>query len=179
MAAIRRARLWLGGLGAIVVVAIIAGAAATGAFTSPTIDVGIVVSDVEKEAAFLKDALGMTELKGFSVGAEVARDAGLTDNQPLAVRVFAPADEPRATRIKIMAVPGVKSAKADHAFIHSTLGPAYLTVHVADITAAVARAKKAGATIVPKGPHPLAGTTAIALVRDPDGNLWELVGPMK
>ena len=77
----------------------------------------------------------------------------------------------------------MKSKKVDHRHIHSSLGFSYLTIVVKDTTAAVARAKKAGVRPIAKGPVPLPKGLPqgvyLTIVRDPDGNLIELVGPKK
>src|SRR5262245_12863435 len=52
--------------------------AAEGEFSSTTIDLGVVTTDVEKSVKFYTEAIGFKELKGFSVGAEYAKEVGLT-----------------------------------------------------------------------------------------------------
>lgn len=148
------------------------------AFVRTTIDVGIVVSDVKKAAEFYTKALGFTEVPGFDVSAEMGGGSGLTDNQPFKVRVFVLGDEPTATKIKLMEFAQSPGKKVDHRFIHSSLGYSYLTLFVSDMTASVARAKKAGAVIV-KEPYNLGGNNYLTLVKDPDGNIIEFVGPAK
>ncbi|NIP27489.1 MAG: hypothetical protein GWN67_25720 [Phycisphaerae bacterium] len=148
------------------------------AFARTTIDVGVVVSNVEKSAAFYKDALGFTEVPGFEVSAEMGGGSGLTDNQPFKVRVFVLGNEPTATKIKLMQFPKAPGKKVDHSFIHSSLGYSYLTIFVSDTAASVERAKKAGAVIVKK-PYKLGGNNYLTLVKDPDGNIIEFVGPTK
>jgi lactoylglutathione lyase len=106
----------------------------------------------------------------------------LTDHQKLDIRVLVLDDGETATRLKLMQVPGVKSKKADNAFIHSQLGYSYLTIYVADGKAALERLRRAGVKPLAKGPVPLppdlpAGM-ALSVVRDPDGNLIELIGPV-
>jgi len=156
-------------------------AAAGGAkseFARTTIDVGIVVSDMEKSAAFYKNALGLTEVSGFDVSADMGGGSGLTDDQPFHVRVFVLGDEPTATKIKLMQFPQAQGKKVDNRFIHSSLGFSYLTIFVSDMTTSVERAKKAGAVIVKK-PYHLGGNNYLTLVKDPDGNIIEFVGPNK
>ena len=148
------------------------------AFARTTIDVGIVVSDVKKSAEFYTKALGFTEVSGFDVSAEMGGGSGLTDNQPFKVRVFVLGDEPTATKIKLMEFPQAPGKKVDNQFIHSSLGYSYLTIFVSDMTASVSRAKKAGAVIVKK-PYQLGGNNYLTLVKDPDGNIIEFVGPAK
>lgn len=157
-------------------------AAAAGAksdFARTTIDIGIVVSNVEKTAQFYKNALGFTEIPGFDITADKGRDTGLTDSRAFSVRVLVPANEPNATRIKLIEFPDAPGRKIDNRFIHSSLGVRYLTILVSDTNAAVERAKKAGVTPI-KEPYQLSPSGSyLTLLRDPDGNIIELVGPKK
>jgi len=134
--------------------ALLAGAAGTGGtkvdFPKTTIDIGIVVSNVEKAAQFYKNVIGFTELSGFDVSKEMGRDAGLSNYQAFSVRVLVLADKPNATRIKIMEFPEAPGKKIDNRFIHSSLGFSYLTISVSDMTATLERAKKAGVAPVKK-----------------------------
>ncbi len=146
-------------------------------FSRTTIDIGLVVSDVEKAAKFYTQALGFTETGGFDVAAQMAGDTGLTDNKPFKVRTFALAKEPTATTLKIMQIAGSKTV--DTQYIGSSLGFRYLTVLVADLTKAVERLKQNGIAPV-KPPYRLGGGNSyLILVKDPDGNIVELIGPMQ
>ena len=152
---------------------------AKGNFARTTIDFGIVVSDVEKAAQFYTEALGFTEVPGFDVSKEMGGDSGLSNYQAFHVRVLVLGDEASATKIKIMEFPKAPGKKIDNQFIHSSLGYSYLTIFVSDTTAAVERAKKAGVLPV-KEPYQLGGgNNYLTLLRDPDGNIIELVGPKK
>jgi len=152
-------------------------------FSRTTIDLGVVVSDVEEAAQFYTKAIGFTEVPGFAVPGDFCKDAGLTDGKPLKIRVFVLGEDDTATRLKIMEVPGAKSKKSDNQTIHSQLGFSYLTIRVKDTGAAMARLKKAGVKPIAKGPVPLPEGfpegVYLTVVRDPDGNLVELVGPKK
>jgi catechol 2,3-dioxygenase-like lactoylglutathione lyase family enzyme len=147
-------------------------------FARTTIDVGIVVSDVEKAAQFYKNALGFTEVPGFDVSAEMGAGSGLTDDQPFHVRVMVLGEEPTATKIKLMEFAQAPGKTVDNRFIHSSLGYSYLTIFVSDTTASVERARKAGSVPVNK-PYDLGGNNYLTLVKDPDGNIIEFVGPKK
>ena len=148
-------------------------------FARTTIDLGIVVSDVEKAAQFYKNALGFTEVPGFDVSKEMAGDSGLADYHAFRVRVLVLGDEASATKIKIMEFNKAPGKKVDNQFIHSSLGFSYLTIFVSDTTAAVKRAKRAGIHPI-KEPYQLGGGNFyLTLVKDPDGNIIELVGPKK
>jgi catechol 2,3-dioxygenase-like lactoylglutathione lyase family enzyme len=172
-------------LAAAVMVLVSSGARAQSksAFARSTIDLGMVVSDLDKSAKFYTEAIGFAEAPGFSVPADFCADAGLTDNLALDIRVMVLGDGDSATKLKLMAVPGAANRKSDNSFVHSQLGYRYLTIYVADADATLARLEKAGVKPVAKGPVSLpqgfpAGMK-LTLVRDPDGNLIELIGPSK
>ena len=145
-------------------------------FSRTTIDLGMVVSDVEKTAKFYTEALGFTESGSFDVSAQMAGDIGLTDNHPFKVRVFALGEEPTATKLKIMTIPGANSKKVDNQYIGSSLGFRYLTVSVSDLAKTMERLKQNGVAPV-KEPYRLGGNNYLILVKDPDGNTIELIGP--
>lgn len=158
--------------------------AAEPAFLSTTIDLGTVVTDLEKSVRFYVDVIGFKELKGFEVPADVAGGAGLTDSKPLKVQVLALGDGPGATKLKLMQIAGTSPRTGDNEFIHSHSGFRYLTIIVADQTAALARLEKMGVKPLAKSPVAVPETTApgglfLTCVRDPDGNIVELVGPKK
>ena len=154
-----------------------------GEFARTTIDLGVVVSDVEKAAKFYTDAVGFTEIEGFAVPGDFAADSGLTDGRDLKIRVFVLGEGESATKLKLMQLPQGDSKKSDNTFIHSQLGFSYLTIYINDTTAALARLTKSGVKPLAKGPVPLPKGfpegVFLTVVRDPDGNLVELVGPKK
>lgn len=156
-------------------------AAAAPEFLRTTIDVGMVVSDLEKSAKFYTDVVGFREVPGFEVPGPMAADAGLTSGQMLKVRVFVLGDGPEATKIKLMQLTDPAQRTGDNQFIHSHTGFRYLTIFVKDMQAAVTRLQKAGVKPLAKSPVDLPETTApgglaLTCFRDPDGNLIEFVG---
>lgn len=157
--------------------------AAESDFASTTIDLGVVTTDVEKSVKFYTEAIGFKELKGFSVNAEYAKEVGLTDGHRLDIHVLALDGDAKGTKLKLMSLPGVTSKRKDQQHIHSTLGYSYITIHITDTTAALERLKKAGVKPIAKSPLPVPKDIAegvfLTIVRDPDGNFIELVGPKK
>lgn len=146
-------------------------------FSRTTIDLGVVVSDVEKAAKFYTQALGFTKVSEFDVSDQMAGATGLTDYKPFKVQVFALGKEPSATNLKIMEIPGDGSKPVDNQYIGSSLGFRYLTVSVSDLTKAMERLKRNGVAPV-KEPYRLGtGNSYLILVKDPDGNIIELIGP--
>ena len=152
-------------------------------FDKEVIDLGMVVSDIDKSLTFYKDVIGFEEIEGFKVPPQFALDSGLANNLPLDVHVLVLGKGEKATKLKLMQFKTAPGARVDNTFIHSSYGYRYLTISVKDVNAAVARAEKAGSKPIAKSPVPLpegfpAGL-ALANLRDPDGNLIELVGPWK
>jgi lactoylglutathione lyase len=150
-------------------------------FSSATLDLGVVVSDIEASAHFYGEILGLHEAKGFSVGEDLCRDAGLTAGKPLDIRVFTLGESASASKVKLMELKDTESKASDNRFVHSQLGLSYMTLMVSDMTAALARIEQAGLKPLADCPVPLgsgAGAPQLTLVRDPDGNLIELIGPL-
>jgi len=152
-------------------------------FSSPTIDLGVVVSDVEKSAAFYTKVIGFKEQKGFTVSADFAATAGLTEKRQLNIRVFTLGEGPGATKLKLMQVEGGAKKPGQNAFIESQLGFRYLTIMVSDTAKSVQRATEAGAKPIASGsvaiPKEIAEGLYLTIYKDPDGNFVELVGPKK
>ncbi|MDA0833217.1 MAG: VOC family protein [Planctomycetota bacterium] len=152
-------------------------------FARTTVDFGIVVSDIDKSVAFYKDVIGATELDGFDVPADFAGETGLSNNKAFHVHVLVLGEDDTATKIKLMQFPDAPGKKVNNDFIHSSLGVSYLTVFVTDLSASLKRAEAHGVKPVAKGPVGLPEgfpeEIALACVRDPDGNLIELVGPLQ
>lgn len=154
----------------------------SGLFRSQTIDLGTVVTNVERCVKWYTEVIGFEEQPGFEIPADFGGRSGLTKHLPFKVRVLTLGKAPTATKLKLMEFPNAPGARTDQQFIHSTYGFRYLTIHVNDLNASVARATQAGAKPVadpvrlPPG-HPQ--ELGLALYRDPDGNFVELVGPWR
>jgi catechol 2,3-dioxygenase-like lactoylglutathione lyase family enzyme len=153
------------------------------AFPRTTIDLGTVVSDLEKSVRFYTEGIGFRELKGFDVQADLASAAGLTDGKPLSVRVLVLGEGDSATKLKLMNIAGTAPRTGDNDFIHSHTGFRYLTIMVDDTDAALDRLAKLGIKPLAKSPVALPESLAPGLhltcVCDPDGNIVELLGPRK
>ncbi len=153
------------------------------AFSSTTIDLGTVASDAAKTVQWYKDVVGFQEVDGFDVPAAFAQDIGLTNKQPFHVHVLVLGEGPSATKLKVMDFKQSPGARVDNTHIHSSYGFRYLTIFVNDLNQAVARAEQHGSKPIAKNPQALpAGFPegiGISVHRDPDGNIVELVGPLK
>ena len=154
-----------------------------GPFASQTIDLGVVVSDLGKSLAFYKDVVGFSEVEGFKVGGDFPKLVGLTDGAPLAIHVLVLGKDETATKLKIMQVKGQKPSRViKQKFIHTATGFSYLTIFVTDVDAVLERAKKAGLKPYAKSPQRLPEglpqDVCLLMLKDPDGNFVEIVGPL-
>ena len=157
------------------------------AFSRTTIDLGTVVGDLEKSVRFYTQAIGFREVKGFEVDSRIARAAGLIDSKqpdskPLFIRVLVLGEGPEATKLKLMQIGNTKTG--DNEFIHSHTGFRYLTIMVDDTLAALDRLENFGVKPLAESPVLLPESLApggifLTCIRDPDGNIVELVGPKK
>ncbi|MGA0407502.1 MAG: VOC family protein [Limisphaerales bacterium] len=148
-------------------------------FSSPVLDLGLVVGDLEVSATFYRDALGCREVQGFTANGSFAASIGLVDHMDVTARVFLLGEGPSQSRIKMMSFPQAHASKSDQRFIHSTLGFSYLTLHVLDLDASMKRLKASKVSFEGKTPVSLGGGNALLVIRDPDGNFIELIGPSK
>jgi hypothetical protein len=132
---------------------------------------------------FYTKAVGFKEIKGFSVPGDFCADSGLTDGKPLTIRVLVLGEGETATKLKLMQVPGSETKKDSNQYIHSQLGFRYLTIFVNDMNQSLDRLQKAGVKPVAKSPVELPKGfpegVYLTVVKDPDGNIVELVGPKK
>ena len=149
-----------------------------GEFASPTIAIGCVVSDIDASIKFYTEAIGFKVARGFKVAPDFATNTGLTNQKQLDITGLKLGDGPGATELKLMQVEGT-SEKPANEFINSSLGFSYLTIFVNSMDAAMDRLKKYGAKTIGKEPAALATNPKLALIilRDPDGNFVELIGP--
>lgn len=153
-------------------------------FSNESIDVGMVVSDLEASAKFYTEAIGFKEVDGFSVPANWTKEVGLTDGKELKIRVFVLGEGKSPAKLKLMQPQGTPkvSKKAKRRLVNEQTGMRYMTLFVNDMDAAMARLKKAGAVADTKGgmvalPEGFPQDLQLTMVRDPDGNMVELVGP--
>jgi catechol 2,3-dioxygenase-like lactoylglutathione lyase family enzyme len=153
------------------------------AFSSQTIDLGVVVADAGKSAKFYTEAIGFKEVNPFDVPGDFAKESGLNDGAALKIRVLTLGDEKTATKLKLVQSAGAKGWKNNNEFIDSEFGFRYITIFVNDTTAALERLSKAGVKPIAKGPvelpKGLPQGVFLTCVKDPDGNMVELVGPKK
>jgi len=151
-------------------------------FSSQTIDLGVVVSDIEKSLTFYKEVVGFSEIDGFEVKGDFPKQVGLTDGTPLKIHVLVLGNEEKATKLKLMEVSSSKPArKIKQPYIHTLTGFSYLTIFVKDVDLVLTNAKRKGYEPYAKSPKTLPKglpqDICLLILKDPDGNFVEIVGP--
>ena len=101
----------------------------------------------------------------------------------LNIHVLRLGDENSSTKLKLMQVAGKKPTRiVKQPYIHSTAGFSYLTIFVKNVEKIISRAKKYGyqpyaqsPQVLPEG---LPQDICLLMLKDPDGNFVEIVGPL-
>lgn len=152
-------------------------------FAKQTIDMGIVVTDIKKSLKFYKEIIGFSEKEGFKVAGKFPKAVGLTDGSPLSIHVLTLGEEVHATSLKLMQVDSQKPARSiKQPHIHTIAGLSYLTIFVKDVDLVLKRAKQLGYKPYAKSPQilpeGLPQDVCLLMLKDPDGNFVEIVGPL-
>lgn len=153
-------------------------AAQTNEFTSETISIGVVVSDLAKSVDFYTRIIGMKKTGGFSVNADMGKRTGLTDGQPVTITVLKLGDSKTATEWKLMSF-GKSASHPKQNHLQDDTGMQYITIHVKALKPILQRIKDNNVKLLGDTPISLGGATQFALVQDPDGTFVELIGPME
>ncbi len=146
-------------------------------FSSETIDVGVVVSDMEASLRFYLEAIGMQRVSSFEIDEDLGRRSGLTGGVPFKVEVLKLGTGETATSWKLMTF-GTRAETQENTHIHNRVGMQYITIFVNDMKAAVERLEAHNVPLLGETPTPLADGRHFVLVKDPDDTFVELIGPM-
>lgn len=152
-------------------------AQAQGTYSQSRIDIGLVVSDLEKSVAFYQEVLGLQRAYSFDVATDFAREAGLTAGPPLhavALKLTADRDAP-VLKLVQTGTPKVSRPK----YITDQSGVRYLTVNLTALGPVLERLKQHNIPVLGNGPVRMNDRQSLALVQDPDGVFLELIGPMQ
>ena len=147
-------------------------------FESGTIQVGMVVSDLQKSVDFYKNVVGMEETGGFSVDNNFSKKSGLTDGKAFDVTVLKLKNETQATEWKLMSF-GNKANHPRPEFIDDDTGIQYVTIFVKSMAPFIERIKAHKVKMLDETPVYLEDGRQFVLIQDPDGTFVELIGPDK
>ena len=145
----------------------------SGDFDPKPMDIGVVVSDLEKSLDFYTNVVGMTKVGTYHFSGENAKTAGLTDGKALDIIALKLNDEPGAPIYKLTKIQDVKSAPLTNSF---NPGLRYISIFVKDLEPYLKRIKERNIPLLSKVNPMVApeGYKAIVL-QDPDGALLEFI----
>jgi len=145
-------------------------------FSSGTISVGVIVTDLEKSVDFYTKVVGMTKTGGFAVNEEFSKQSGLTGGLPFEVTVLKLENSDQATEWKLMSFD--KNAAHPHSkFIQDDTGVQYITIFITSMKPFLERIAKNNVSILSETPTLLEDGRHFVLIQDPDGTFIELIGP--
>ncbi len=149
-------------------------------FSSTTIGIGVVVSDLEKSLDFYTDVIGLKKVGGFDVSEDFAKKSGLTGGLPIKVITLKLEDEPEATQWKVISF-GKKAPDPLPRYVQDIVGMRFITINVTNLKPFLERINEHGVKLLGETPVPLgsSGNRHFVLVSDPEGILIELIGPLE
>lgn len=145
-------------------------------FTKNSIQIGVVVNDIEESVDFYVDVIGLQKVGSFDIDAAFGQVSGLTGGKPFSVQVLKLENASNATELKLMSFEGISNTKPD-AHISDRVGLRYLTIFVNDMEAALARLEKHDVKTLGETPLSLPDGRRFVLIRDPNGIFIELISP--
>lgn len=145
-------------------------------FARSGIAVGVIVEDLEKSLDFYINVVGMTKVREFVVDAEKARRMGLSDGEIFDIKVLKLVDSEDASEWKLMSF-RKKSDTSKQEYLPQANGFRYVTIFVKSMKPVLERIKAHGVKTLGESPLMLDAARQFVLIRDPDGNFVELIGP--
>jgi catechol 2,3-dioxygenase-like lactoylglutathione lyase family enzyme len=145
-------------------------------FSSKVINIGVVVSDLDRSLDFYVNGIGMTKTGGFALDQDFTKRSGLSGGVPFSITVLKLENSPEATEFKLMSF----EKKAVHrklTFVQDDLGVQYVTINVKSLKPIIESLTKLKVKFLGSTPTPLNKDTHFLLVQDPDGTFIELIGP--
>ncbi|MDA0999801.1 MAG: VOC family protein [bacterium] len=137
--------------------------------TKESIDIGIVVQDIERAAEFYGGKLGLPVVREVEITAEKARQAGCASGR-FAFKAF------QAGEVQLKVVQTDSKPPAGTGKVDAATGYRYITFTVESVEKTYNDLKALGVPIEGEITEVVPGRF-IVFFRDPDGNMLEAVGP--
>ncbi len=144
-------------------------------YSSPNIEVGVVVTDLQKSVNFYTNVLGMVRAGEFTVDEKLGKAAGLSNGYPLNVVVLKTSDSPAAPEWKLMSFDNNVSSRPSE-YVHDDIGMQYITIYPENMDEVIGRLEAAGIELRGDTPLRLDDGRRFVLIKDPDGVFIELIG---
>lgn len=152
-------------------------AEAQSASADPTIDVGIVVEDLDASLQFYREVLGMEQRRTIDITEDFGQRSGLTGGHPTEIRVLTLGEGDAATEWKLMTFEELPDAPAE-SDITDQRGMQYITLQVDQLGPYLERARDHGVEPLGDTPVALGEDNHFLLLQAPEGTFVEVIGPL-
>ena len=144
-------------------------------FDRGIIEIGVVVSDLERSLNFYKNVVGMKQVGGFDIDEDFGKRSGLSNGEPFSVAILKLKDDDNSTEWKLMSF-GKKANHPASNYIQDDLGMQYITIFVKSVKPFLKRIKEHKVKLLGDTPTELSEGRSFVLIQDPDGTFIELIG---
>jgi len=146
-------------------------------FSKSAISIGIVVEDLNKSLEFYYNVVGMVKVREFMVDSEKAKRMGLSRGESFDIKVLKLENSEQATELKLMSFNN-KTSQENKKYIPDQNGIRYITIFVKSMAPIIKRIEKHKVKTLGETPTMLDENRQFVLIKDPDGNFVEFIGPM-
>jgi len=159
-----------------IILAVSLSSSAQNDFAKSAISIGVVVEDLDKSLEFYHDVVGMVKIREFTVDSEKAKRMGLSNGESFDVKVLKLENSEQATEWKLMSFNKETSHKTQ-TYIPDENGIRYITIFVNSMMPVLERINKHNIKTLGETPTMLDVNRQFVLIKDPDGNFIEFIGP--
>ena len=144
-------------------------------FSSKIINIGVVVSDLERAMDFYINGIGMVKTGGFNLDKDFTQRSGLSGGIPFSVPVLKLDNSPDATEWTLISFEK-RAVHTKSKFVQDDLCMQYITINVKSLKPVIERLTKQKVKFLGDTPTRLNKDLLFLFVQDPDGNFVELIG---
>ncbi|MEM7003012.1 MAG: VOC family protein [Pseudomonadota bacterium] len=138
------------------------------------LEIGIPVRDLDRMLNFYQQVFDCEEVRRADIPAALSSQIGVAEHGYVNVWLKFPGGE----ILKLVCPPQPPETTPPPDFMAQQTGIAYFTIYCADMAAALDAAESAGASLVSqRALAEQADGVKLAFLRDPEGNVFELVQP--
>ena len=143
-------------------------------FSNDTIQIGVVVNDLEKSVKFYTEIIGMTQVGGFTVSEEFSNKSGLSGGAAFDVTILKLADSPTANQWKLMSFKDLPEPRKDM-HIQDGIGMRYITIYVESVEPYLERFKQHNIKLLSDANTTVGDGRQFVLIQDPNGVFVEII----
>ena len=144
-------------------------------YATGTIQIGMVVKDMDRTVKFYTEVLGLVEAGGFPINEEFGKKSGLSNGVPFDVKILKLINEESATQLKLVTFKKDPTHETP-SYIQDDNGIQYITFYIKSMAPVLENIKKNNIPLLGETPTPLPDGRQFIMVQDPDGTFVEIIG---